>query len=82
MILLQGDQDEVVPPSQAEVMVEALKGKGLPYAYLLFEGEQHGFRKSGNIAAALEGEISFYAQILGFELGNDIPKVPIQNLVS
>jgi dipeptidyl aminopeptidase/acylaminoacyl peptidase len=82
MILLQGDQDEVVPPSQAEVMVEALKAKGLPYSYLLFEGEQHGFRKSGNIALALEAEISFYAQILGFELGDDIPAVPIENLVS
>jgi dipeptidyl aminopeptidase/acylaminoacyl peptidase len=82
MILLQGDQDEVVPPSQAEVMVQALKEKGLPYAYLLFEGEQHGFRKSANIAAALEAEISFYAQILGFELGDDIPVVAIENLVS
>ena len=82
MILLQGDQDEVVPPSQAEVMVAALKDKGLPYSYLLFEGEQHGFRKSGNIATALEAEISFYAQILGFELASGIPKIQIENLVS
>ena len=80
VILLQGDQDEVVPPSQAEVMVEALRANGLPYAYLLFEGEQHGFRKSQNIVAALEAEVSFYAQILGFELGDDIPPVKIENL--
>jgi dipeptidyl aminopeptidase/acylaminoacyl peptidase len=80
MILLQGDQDEVVPPSQAQVMVDALKANRLPFAYLLFEGEQHGFRRSGNIARALEAELSFYAQILGFELGDPIEPVHIENL--
>ena len=69
MIVLQGSDDEVVPPAQAELMVEALKAKGLPYAYLLFEGEQHGFRKAENIVRSLEAELSFYAQILGFEPG-------------
>ena len=53
MLVLQGTEDEVVPPSQAEVMVEALEAKGLPYAYLLFEGEQHGFRKAETIIAEL-----------------------------
>ena len=55
MILLQGAEDEVVPPSQSEIMVDALAAKGMPYAYLLFEGEQHGFRKAENIIRALRG---------------------------
>jgi len=80
MILLQGSEDEVVPPSQSEVMVDALKAKGLPYAYLLFEGEQHGFRKAENIIRSLEAELSFYAQILGFEPGDPIEPVTIANL--
>jgi dipeptidyl aminopeptidase/acylaminoacyl peptidase len=82
MILLQGDEDEVVPPEQSEVMVDALKAKGLPYTYILFEGEQHGFRKATSLVRSLESEISFYAQILGFELGDPIPKVPIENFAN
>jgi dipeptidyl aminopeptidase/acylaminoacyl peptidase len=78
MLLLQGADDEVVPPSQAEVMVEALERKGLPYAYLLFEGEGHGFRKAENIIASIEAELSFYAQILGFER-DDVPPLKIPN---
>ncbi len=81
VLLLQGAEDEVVPPAQAEIMVEALKAKGLPYAYLLFEGEQHGFRKAENIIAATEAELSFYGQILGFEPPG-VPRLPIQNLPS
>jgi dipeptidyl aminopeptidase/acylaminoacyl peptidase len=80
MILLQGDEDEVVPPAQSEMMVEALAAKGLPYAYLLFEGEQHGFRKAENIRRSHEAELSFYAQIFGFELGDPVEPVEIQNL--
>ena len=80
MLILQGDEDEVVPPEQAEVMVEALRAKGLPYAYLLFAGEQHGFRKAETIVAALDAELSFYAQILGFEPGDAIPRLDIENL--
>jgi dipeptidyl aminopeptidase/acylaminoacyl peptidase len=79
MLLLQGAEDRVVPPAQAEIMVEALRQKGLPYAYLLFEGEQHGFRKAESTRAALEAELSFYAQVLGFER-DDVPKLPIENL--
>jgi dipeptidyl aminopeptidase/acylaminoacyl peptidase len=77
MIFLQGDEDKVVPPSQSEVMVEALAARGIPHAYLLFEGEQHGFRKAETIRRAIEAELSFYAQILGFELGDPIEPVPI-----
>jgi dipeptidyl aminopeptidase/acylaminoacyl peptidase len=80
VILLQGLEDEVVPPRQAEILVEALEAKGLPYAYLPFEGEQHGFRMAEHIRAAHEAELSFYAQVLGFELGDPIPKVAIRNL--
>jgi dipeptidyl aminopeptidase/acylaminoacyl peptidase len=80
MLLLQGAEDKVVPPSQAEVMVEALAGKHLPYAYLVFEGEQHGFRKAETIVASLEAELSFYCQILGIEPGDEIPKLAITNL--
>ena len=72
MLLLQGAEDRVVPPAQAEIMVEALKRKCLPYAYVLFEGEQHGFRKAESNRRALESELSFYAQVLGFER-DDVP---------
>ena len=80
MIILQGAEDEVVPPAQAEMMVQALAAKGLPYAYLLFEGEQHGFRKAEHIVRAQEAELSFYAQVLGFEPGDPIEPVHVENL--
>jgi dipeptidyl aminopeptidase/acylaminoacyl peptidase len=82
MLVLQGAEDKVVPPSQAEVMVEALRAKGLPHAYLLFEGEQHGFRRSETITAALEAELSFYRQILGLQAGDEIPPLEIENLTA
>jgi dipeptidyl aminopeptidase/acylaminoacyl peptidase len=68
LAVFQGDEDEVVPPAQAEAIVAALRAKGVPHCYLLFAGEQHGFRKAENIRAALDGELSFYAQVWGFEL--------------
>jgi len=77
IIFLQGSEDKIVPPNQAEVMVEALKAKGIPVAYLLFEGEQHGFRKAENIKRSLDAELSFYAQIFGFELADDLEPVEI-----
>jgi len=80
MIILQGAEDEVVPPAQAEMMVDALAAKGLPYAYLLFEGEQHGFREAEHIIRAAEAELSFYAQVLGFEPGDPIEPVLVENL--
>jgi len=70
----------VVPPAQAEALVEALRAKGLPFAYLPFEGEQHGFRKAETIRRALEAELFFYAQIFDFELADQIETVPIENL--
>jgi dipeptidyl aminopeptidase/acylaminoacyl peptidase len=68
LIVLQGLEDAVVAPAQATMIVEALEAKGVPVAYLPFEGEQHGFRREANIRRALDAELSFYAQIFGFEL--------------
>ena len=77
---MQGLEDEVVPPNQAEVMVDALRNKGLPVAYLPFEGEQHGFRKPENVVRSLEAEMYFYSRILGFDLADEIDPVEIENL--
>lgn len=77
IIFLQGSEDKIVPPNQAETMVNALKEKGIPVAYLLFEGEQHGFRQAQNIKRALDAELSFYSQIFGFELADEIEPVEI-----
>ncbi|TFV86861.1 S9 family peptidase [Blastococcus sp. CT_GayMR16] len=78
LAVFQGDEDEVVPPDQAEAIVAALREKGVPHAYLLFPGEQHGFRKAENIRAALDGELSFYAQVWGFDLPADEGITPIE----
>lgn len=80
VIFFQGDEDKIVPPNQAELMVNALQNKGIPVAYVLFEGEQHGFRKAENIKRTLEAELYFYAQIFGFELAESIEPVEILNL--
>jgi dipeptidyl aminopeptidase/acylaminoacyl peptidase len=64
VIFFQGDEDKVVPPSQTEVMVDALRAKGVPVGYLLFGGEQHGFRKASNIMRALDAELYFYAALV------------------
>jgi dipeptidyl aminopeptidase/acylaminoacyl peptidase len=80
MLILQGLEDKVVPPSQAEAMVEALRAKGLPFAYLAYEGEQHGFRKAENIRRSLEAELYFYAKVFGFQPADDIEPVAIENL--
>jgi acetyl esterase/lipase len=66
VLLLQGLEDEVCPPEQADRFVRALDGSGVPHAYLAFDGEQHGFRRAENIVAALEAELSFYGQVFGF----------------
>ena len=80
IILFQGTEDKVVPPSQSEMMADALRRKGIPMAYMAFEGEQHGFRKPENITRALEAELYFYAQILGFEPADDVEPVEIEGL--
>ncbi len=82
LIVLQGLEDEVVPPNQAEMIVDALRTRGVPVAYVAFEGEQHGFRQAPNIRRALDSELSFYAQVFGFDLPDDehIEPVVVENL--
>ena len=82
LIVLQGADDPIVPPAQSERIVDALRAAGVPVAYLLFPGEQHGFRRAENIRRALDAELSFYAQVLGFELppAEGIEPVPVENL--
>jgi dipeptidyl aminopeptidase/acylaminoacyl peptidase len=80
MILFQGAEDKVVPPDQAEAMYKAVLAKGLPVAYVLFPGEQHGFRVAANISRCFEAELYFYGKIFGFEPAGDIEPVKIDNL--
>lgn len=80
IILLQGDEDKIVPPSQAQKMFDVLKKKGLPTSYVLFQGEQHGFRKAENIQKALESEYYFYAKVFDFKPAEKLPEIPIENL--
>ena len=77
VIVLQGLDDKVVPPSQAEQMVAALSAKGLAHSYVAFEGEAHGFRRAETIVRAIEAEASFYAQVLGFELADAVEPVEV-----
>ena len=76
VLLLQGLEDKVVPPAQAELFAAALDKKGIPYAYLPFAGEQHGFRKQETVVAALEAELSFYGQVFGFDPAG-VPTLPL-----
>jgi dipeptidyl aminopeptidase/acylaminoacyl peptidase len=80
LILFQGLEDQVVPPNQAEMMAQALRDKGLPVAYVPFEGEQHGFRRAENIVRALDGELYFYSRIFNFQLAGEVEPVEIANL--
>ena len=80
VILFQGLEDAIVPPVQSEVIVEALERKGLPYAYVPFEGEQHGFRRAENIARSLEAELYFYGRVFGFAPAGEIEPVEVRNL--
>jgi dipeptidyl aminopeptidase/acylaminoacyl peptidase len=80
LILLQGLEDKVVPPNQSEMMADAVRKKGLPVAYLAFEGEQHGFRKAATIIRSLEAELYFYGAVFGFRPADAIEPLPIDNL--
>ncbi len=80
VIFFQGLEDPVVPPSQAETMVQALQTKGVPVAYVSFEGEQHGFRRAENLKRAREAELFFYSQIFSFELADPVGPLAIDNL--
>jgi dipeptidyl aminopeptidase/acylaminoacyl peptidase len=80
VIFFQGLEDKVVPPNQSERMVDVLRKKGLPVAYLAFEGEGHGFRRAENIKRALEAELYFYSQVFGFKIADKIEPVKIENI--
>lgn len=80
LILFQGDEDQVVPPAQSQLMFEAVRAKELPVAYLLFQGEQHGFRKAANIQRSFEAELYFYSRVFNFDLAEAIEPVQIENL--
>jgi dipeptidyl aminopeptidase/acylaminoacyl peptidase len=80
VIFFQGLEDKVVPPDQAETMVEAIRGKGIPVSYVAFAGEQHGFRQAKNIKRALDGELYFYSRVFRFQLAEPVEPIEIQNL--
>jgi dipeptidyl aminopeptidase/acylaminoacyl peptidase len=80
MLVLQGADDEIVPKEQAELIVAALRERGVPHAYLLFEGEGHGFRRADTIVRSLQAELSFYLQVLGLEPLDPLPRLPIEHL--
>ncbi len=78
LIVMQGDEDAVVPPEQSEMIVEALAAKGVPHAFLLFAGEQHGFRKAETIIRAQEAELTFYGKVYGFTPAGELPPLDIK----
>jgi dipeptidyl aminopeptidase/acylaminoacyl peptidase len=78
ILLLQGLEDKVVPPSQAELMAAALRAKGVPHAYIAFEGEAHGFRQTATIRRCAEAELSFYGQVFGFTPAGDVPELTLE----
>jgi dipeptidyl aminopeptidase/acylaminoacyl peptidase len=80
VIFFQGLEDKVVPPDQAETMVDAIRAKRIPVSYVAFDGEQHGFRQAKNIKRALDGELYFYSKVFGFELAEPVEPVEIENL--
>lgn len=78
MIVLQGDEDAIVPPNQSEMIVAALEERGVPVSYLLFAGEQHGFRKAENVISALEAELAFFGAMLEFVPADELPPLDIR----
>ncbi len=80
VIFFQGLEDKIVPPNQAENMFEALKKKGIPTAYVAYEGEQHGFRQAENIKHALDTELYFYSRIFKFDAADQLEGTTIENL--
>jgi dipeptidyl aminopeptidase/acylaminoacyl peptidase len=77
VIFFQGLEDRVVAPAQSQAMVSVLARRGIPHAYVPFEGEGHGFRRAENIRTALDGELYFYSRVFGF----DAPRPPAVRVV-
>ena len=80
LIVFQGADDPIVPPNQSALIVEALRARGVPLAYLLYPGESHGFRKPENIIRSLQSELSFYGQVFGFTPADQLPPLTIEHL--
>jgi dipeptidyl aminopeptidase/acylaminoacyl peptidase len=80
LILFHGSEDAVVPPNQARLMASAVQSKGLPVALVIFEGEQHGFRRAASTIRALESELWFYGAVFGFQVADAIEPVEVMNL--
>jgi dipeptidyl aminopeptidase/acylaminoacyl peptidase len=79
LILFHGLEDKAVPPAQSEAIAQALREKGVPFAHVTYEGEQHGFRKAETITGSIEAELYFYGRVLGFEPADDLPVTEIEN---
>ena len=79
IILFQGEEDKVVPKEQAYSMYEVLKEKKIPVVFMLFENEQHGFRRAENIKRCLESELYFYSKIFNFPIVDNIEEIKIDN---
>ncbi len=78
LLVLQGLEDVIVPPDQSEQIVDAVRAKGIPVAYLAFEGEQHGFRQAETIRRALQAELAFYGSVFGFDPADDLPPLDLR----
>ena len=77
MLVLQGLDDRVVPPSEAERIVAALRGNGIPHAYIQFEGEDHGFRRASSMVRSIQAELAFYGAVFGFVPADPLPPLPL-----
>jgi dipeptidyl aminopeptidase/acylaminoacyl peptidase len=82
VLVMQGLDDKVVPPSQAEAIVAALAANGIPHAYIPFAGEGHGFRSAASIHRSLEAELSFLGQVFGFEPADQLEGVEVEGLAA
>jgi dipeptidyl aminopeptidase/acylaminoacyl peptidase len=80
LIVFQGAEDPIVPPNQSALIVDALRARGVPVAYLLYPGESHGFRNPENVVRSLQAELSFYGRIFGFTPADPLPPLAIDNL--
>ena len=80
LIVFQGADDPIVPPNQSERIVNALRARGAPVAYLLYPGESHGFRKPATTISSLQAELSFYGQVFGFAPADQLPPLIIENI--
>ena len=76
VLVLQGLDDRVVPPTEAERIVAALAAKGIPHVYLAFEGEDHGFRQAASIIRSAQAELAFYGGVFGFTPADELPPLP------